>query len=214
MRSSSFFLRAFALLSCIGFFLAPGGALRGQSSSRRDFDLGIRSGVGYVGAIPEAAAGVGAWHLFDGGQYGVFVDAKMTLPSVSSDGDYCPAGINPCAVPDIEVDRFDHVLRDLDEFLLFNAGGMMTLSPEVAVLLGAGLARHSRYREYFDGSVDTDLLVTGDGSYFAPYDPESEWTAQWVVGMLFRLSNRIVLRFGYERAPGGISFGGYWAFAR
>ena len=213
MPVSSMVRSGVALLMSLAFLLPSHNELLGQIAPRRTFEQGMRTGIGYTGAIPDAAVGVGAWHLFGSGRFGVFADAKTTFPSKRDSGDYCPDELTSCTVPDIEAERgFDIKLREIDEYLLFNLGGVITVSPEVAFLVGAGPVRHSRIREYYDGSTGADFLITEDGSFYVPHDPPSSWSAQVVVGTLIRLGNRIVLRFGYERGPGGISFGGYWAF--
>ncbi len=214
MRMSFVSRSGVAVLASLSLLLLSGAGLLGQAAPQRTFEIGMRTGVGYTGAIPDAAVGVGVWHLFGSGRFGVFADAKTTFPSKRDNGDYCPEELTSCTVPDIEAERIDIVLRDVDEYLLFNLGGLITVSPEIAFLLGAGPVRHSRIREYFDGATGADYLITDDGSYYAPHVPASSWTAQFVVGTLIRLGNRLVVRFGYERGPGGISFGGYWVFSR
>jgi hypothetical protein len=198
---------AFATLSAL---LSVGG-LQGQALSRRTFEAGIRTGVGYTPVVPHVMLGAGAWHLFGGGKFGVFADAKTTHPRYRSDKDYCPPAIEPCTVPAVEDLRFDLKLRDVADYVIFNAGAVVPLGPEFAVLAGAGVVRRTRFREYYDGALDPDFLITEDGSYYAPHEPATSWGAQAVVAMLIRISGRVVLRFGYERGPGGMSLGGYWA---
>ena len=212
MSRSSFVGRALSL--SLAFLLLFASGTEGQTPVRHGFGTGMHTGFGYTAVIPDVKAGVGAWHLLGAGRIGVFADVKMSWPRVQDDGDYCPDVIASCTVPDIEVQRIDLKLKDADEYLIVNVGGIFAPEPEYAFLLGLGPVRHSRYREYYDGSVDTDILITQDGSYWAPYDPTSEWTVQFVAGVLIRLGNAVVLRFGYERAPGGISFGGYWVLGR
>jgi len=191
--------------------LLSGAGLHGQALSRRTFEGGIRTGIGYTPVVPHVMLGAGAWRLFGGGRFGVFADAKTTHPRYRSDKDYCPAAIEPCNVPAVEDLRFDLKLRDVADYVIFNAGGLVPLSPEFAVLAGVGAVKRTRFREYYDGTLDPDLMVTEDGSYYVPHDPATSWGAQVVVGMLIRISGRVVLRFGYERGPGGMSLGGYWA---
>ncbi len=213
MRHASIVRRGVVILASL-LILLRGGELEGQANRRADFEGGMRTGIGYSAVIPDVMAGVGAWHLFGSGRFGVFADAKKSFPGLEDDGDYCPPAIPSCTVPDVERDRLDPKLRDVDEYLIFNLGGVIRVGGEIAFLLGIGPVRHARFREYFDSANDPEFLITQDGSYWAPHEPASEWTAQAVVGTLIRLSNRIVLRFGYERGPGGISFGGYWTLSR
>jgi len=213
MRPASIVRWSTAFLALICALLLQGRDLAGQTPPRRYFRSGIRTGIGVTPVIPDVMAGAGAWHLFGSGRFGAFADAKMSFPDLKNDVDYCPDVVVPCTVPDVEAQRFDIKLRDVDQYLVFNAGGVVTAGPEVAFLLGVGAARHARFGEYSDGTNDPELRITDDGSYWAPHVPASEWRAQAVLGVLMRLGSRIVVRFGYETAPGGISAGGYWVFS-
>jgi hypothetical protein len=202
-----------AFVALFFFGLLHGEEVVGQTAPRRDFEHGMRSGIGYTAVIPDVMAGIGAWHVVGSGRFGVFADAKMSYPDLGNDSDYCPAVILPCTVEDIEAEGIHLELRDVDQFAIFNVGAMIVVGPEISFLVGAGPVRHSRFREYADIVNDLDLLITDDGTFWVPREPASEWGAQAVVGALMRLGGRVVIRFGYETSPGGISVGGYWAFS-
>jgi len=89
---------------------------------------------------------------------------------------------------------------------------MKVLTPEFAVLLGGGVVRRTMYREYFHNEEDQVARITDSGGYYGPHDMDPSWGAQFVVGLLLRLGQNLVVRFGYETEPGGMSVGGYWVF--
>lgn len=194
--------------------LAHAGGVGAQEAARRTFPEGIRTGIGYAAVVPEVMAGASAWHLLGSGRFGVFADVKASVPDLARDGDFCPEAVGTCTIRDVDERHVDVKLRDVSQYRMLNAGVMITAGPEIAFLLGGGVARRSRYREYAEVVDDIELVSTDDGTYWVPFDPASEWGAQAVVGVLMRLSGRVVVRFGYETAPGGMSVGGYWTFGR
>jgi len=196
----------------VGFLSLAGGSVHAQAPAGRTFESGMRMGIGYTAVIPDVMGGVGVWRLLGDGRIGVFSDFKMTLPSIEGDREYCPAALLDCRVPWVEAERNDLKMRDIDEYLLFNAGGIMTVTPEFAVLLGGGLVRHSKYREFFHDEEDQVLRITDSGAYYVPHDPASSWSPQVVVGVLVRLGQNLAFRFGYESEPDGLSVGGEWVF--
>jgi hypothetical protein len=198
----------------LGFLLlAGGGELKGQAPPvGRTFDSGMRTGIGYTPVIPDVMGGVGFWRTVGSRGFGVFSDFKLTVPSIEGDREYCPAELQDCRVSWVEANRNDQTMRDIDEYLLFNVGAMKVLTPEFAVMVGGGMVRHSRYREYFHNEEDQVARITDSGAYYVPQDELAAWGPQLVVGLLVRLGQNLVFRFGYESEPGGMSAGGYWVF--
>lgn len=207
VRRGSGFVATFLVLLNVG-------AAGAQEAPRRTFADGIRTGIGYAAVVPEVMAGASAWHLLGSGRLGVFVDVKASVPDLADDGDFCPEAVGSCVIRDVEERHVDVKLRDVDQYRMVNAGVMVAAGPEIAFLLGGGVARRSRYREYAEVVHDIEFMSTDDGTYWVPFDPASEWGAQAVLGVLMRLGSRVVVRFGYETAPGGMSVGGYWTFGR
>lgn len=201
--------RTRALVAPLALFAALGGDAQAQQAPRRDFESGMRTGVGYSMVMPDVMAGVGAWHLFGTGRLGAFLDAKMSYPDLTKDEEYCPASISPCTAANVRATRPEIWLRDQDQFLIFNGGLVINAAPEMSFLVGAGHVRRARYTEFASIALDPDEFITDSGAYWAPEDPRTVTEIQAVVGVLMRLGSRIVLRFGYETAPGGLSGGGY-----
>jgi len=193
---------------------ALGGApLEAQMTSQRDFRVGMTTGFGYSGVLPEVVAGAGAWRFIGDRGMGVFLDGKMTTPRFSNRTEYCPEALEDCTVPWVNQNRpADSPLRDENEWLIFNLGGMYVLTPEFTVLLGAGAARRHRLREFVDdaaGPEDPREPITERGNYFVDHPPGAEWKVQGVVGALLRAGPHLAFRFGYESGPGGMSIGVY-----
>lgn len=195
----------------LGSALLMAGAapdLAAQTRPTRNFRAGMTTGVGYTGALPEALAGAGAFHFFGTTGVGVFGDVKLTLPSLTRGGNYCPPGLGACSTAWVASERNDQDLGITDEWIVANAGALYALTPEFAVLAGAGIARKESYREFYHDEADPAERITPTGGYYV--DDDEGWTPQLVAGMLFRAGPRLAFRFGYETAPGGMSFGVYF----
>jgi hypothetical protein len=166
----------------------------------------MRFAVGYAATFPDVVAGVGVWYMATP-RYGVFLDGKMTVPSLRDKDVYCPTALSPCTVAAVEAQRNDIVIRDEDEFIIVNLGGMYAITPEFMVLLGGGLARKRSVREYFD---ESDEPITPFGNYYVDHETEPSTELQLVGGMMIRAGNSLAFRFGYDTAPGGMSVGAYF----
>ena len=177
-------------------------------SSDASFTTDRVTGFGYTGAVPKAEIGVGVFHFLGRKGLGVFADAKMTLGSIQDKEDYCPPAVATCDVSWAESNRNDLFVRDIDEFLIVNAGVIQAVTRELALMAGAGAARRTRFREYYD-DVSIGDPITPNRGYFVD-DPRFDgWIANFAVGAMFRVHRHAALRLGYETAPGGLSLGGY-----
>jgi len=170
----------------------------------------MRTGIGYNGAFPEAIAGAGAWHFFGSGPFGAFVDGKVTTGSETRSGNFCPAELGECTIASLLETRpnLDFQLRDEDEWLAFNAGGAYALSPEFALLLGAGFVRQRRLREFVTESEER--WITDNGTFFVNREPGTDWGAQAVIGGLVRMGSSLAASFTMETRTSGVSIGLYW----
>lgn len=196
------------LILALGLLFAP-LALHAQTGAVRDFRSGMRTGVGYAGVVPDAILGAGVFRMFGTRGLGVFADWKMTESGASGDPDYCPPQIAVCTEDWVLSERNDMRLDVADEWLIFNAGLVYAVTRELALMAGAGLARHETFAEYFHDEDDPELRITSSGAYFVDVEPQPGWGAQFVAGAMIRAGRRIAFRFGYETAPGGMSFGAY-----
>lgn len=195
-------------------FLAPGiGELEAQRPTpSRNFNTGMTTGIGYTPVIPAALLGAGVYKFFGSSGIGVFADWKMTPTSLSGDHEYCPPAIAECTVAWVEFNEPFHLrIKDVDEWLVFNAGAVYAVTPEFALMLGGGAVRQTRYFEFLDESDELADRVTETGRYYVDDPGTTGWKPQVVGGLLIRAGSRVVFRFGYETAVSGVSMGGYFA---
>ena len=194
-------------------FLAPGaGELEAQGPPTQNFRAGMTTGIGYAAVIPAALLGAGAYKFFGSSGVGVFADWKMTPTSLTGDSEYCPPGITECTVTWVNLNKPFHVrIKDVDEWLVFNAGAVYAVTPEFALMLGGGMVEQTRFHEFLDLSEDPADRVTPTGRYYVDDPGASGWKPQVVGGLLIRAGSRFVFRFGYETAVSGVSVGGYFA---
>lgn len=208
MRRSSHTVALSSLLTAL--LLAAAAPVDAQTPRpSRAFGSGMKYGIGYSAAIPEAVLGVGGFAFLGESRLGLFADAKITVPSLSNDDYYCPPAINPCTVDFVEENRNDNELQVIDEWLAFNGGVMYAVTPELAFLGGVGIVRKTQFREFFHDEIDPAERVTPTGGYYVDDDAGSGWEPQAVFGALFRAGARLAFRVGYETAPGGMSVGAY-----
>jgi hypothetical protein len=187
-------------------FLHLADAAGAAAQIGRDFHNGMRTAIGYSGVLPDAAAGIGVWHMVST-RYGIFADAKMTPTSRRDHEMHCPPAVVPCTVAQVEQEFVHLIIRDDDEHVIFNVGGMYAITREFMFMLGGGVARTRSVREYFDESEEP---ITDTGQYFVDHDPDPDTSLQLVAGMMIRAGQRLAFRFGYETVPGGMSLGGYF----
>jgi hypothetical protein len=185
---------------------AAGAPLHGQV--QQDFLSGPRFGFGYSGVIPDVLAGAGVWYLTGPRRFGVFVDAKMTTPNPENEQNFCPPRLGgPCTLEWVQANYNHDMLRDREHWMALNAGGMYALSREFALMVGAGLVRVNRSREFIDMEEEDSLRITWEGNYLVPHPDWDTWGVQATVGGMLRAGNRIAFSFGYETGIGGMSVG-------
>lgn len=165
------------------------------------------TGIGYQGLFPQATAGVDVWHFLGNTPYGVFANAKTTLPTWRSKSHYCPATIDQCDTDNVR-DTGGSILylRDRIDWTLLNGGVMFAIAPDFAVRLGVGAARRRTVAEFVD---QPDELYSG--TFLVPY-PEDIWRLQYVGSLLVRVSPSMAVSLGYETAPRGLAIGASYVF--
>lgn len=192
----------------ITVILLAGTAAQAQSQMTSDFLTGPRFGFGYSAVVPDVMAGAGVWFISPS-RIGAFVDAKMTVPNPESHRNYCPPRLPQCTLDYAQTNYNHDFLRDHEHWFVVNAGGVYALSREFAIMLGGGLARLNRTREFVDIEEDENIRMTWEGNYLVPHPERDQWTAQATVAGLVRAGNRIAFSFGYETAAAGMSVGLY-----
>lgn len=158
------------------------------------FGDGRLLGVGYTGVIPDAAAGAGVLFFPSQRRLGLFGEGKTTWGTLRDEPSFVedPVAFGP------GISR----LRKEDEWTVFNAGILLALNPDFALLMGGGLAQRTRFVEFVDVAEEFSFLVE---------DPEKSGNrANAVVGFVLRVGSQVALRFGMESDPRMISLGGYF----
>lgn len=182
-----------------------------QLPDSRNFQDAALTGIGYNGALPDAQLGAGLFR-FIGRGIGVFANAHMTSGSLKDNVNYCPEALQTCDIGWVVSERNDQQIRAKDEWLAVNAGGMFALSRELAVMIGGGAARATRYVEFLDDESDPELRITPTGSYYVDDELNSKWKPQVVAGALFRAGRSLAFSGGYETALNSVSVGVYLMF--
>jgi hypothetical protein len=186
--------RGWSGLLALAVLLAGAEAAAAQGTSgQQGYGIQRITGVGYTGVLPEALLGAGVIHFFPGRAIGLFADWKMTYESLTD---------SPAFLPDLDINTVtDPVVRAENEWLVFNGGVLVQVSPDFALMGGLGLADRRRIYEFID--------LAGEFSYLVE-DPEtSGWKRNVVFGLLFRGGNDISFRFGLESGPRRLSVGAY-----
>jgi hypothetical protein len=188
--------------------LTAASATDARAQSLPSFRASSTTGIGYSGLFPSAIMGVGAWQFFGSTGIGVFADAKLTVPRITSDEAYCPPGVADCTLDWVREERSrTFPVRDDSDWLTINAGAVYAVSSEFAVMVGAGRARRHEYR-LFDEYEEVEPL-TLRFSYYVPTRPEPEWVTQLAAGLLIRAGQFVAFHIGYETAPKAVRAGIY-----
>jgi hypothetical protein len=133
------------------------------------------------------------------GGLGVYVDGKLDT-SPPSDHPGFESDLTAQQVDDEIGDEFQ---GDESSWRSFNVALVRPVTPSLMVYAGAGYARESAYRQYYDES-----LTRGQGGlYWVESPAEDESTVNVLVGMFLRMTSHINAQFGVENAPRGVTVG-------
>jgi hypothetical protein len=190
-------LRSIGLLSA-ALLLLGAGSLEAQRVV--DFE-GLRTNwlVGYVANPPEQLVGLGFGAIFpNSGGWGFQVNLKTSTDSPRND--FFEPDITPA-----DASQFgDFFFRDRSHWRSANVAVVKAISSDFALYLGGGLSDREVFFQYEDPLGERGNL----GIYWVQDDEQSEVYANVVVGAFFRLGRRLVVQFGAERAPAGVTAGG------
>ncbi|TVP58729.1 MAG: hypothetical protein EA351_03025 [Gemmatimonadales bacterium] len=185
-----------------------------QVSAERDLSSGMRTGVGYAASAPDMLLGASVFHLFSDGGFGAVIDFKMGHETIKGD----PAYIDEWTTAWVMENRpNDTPLRSgperntrHDEWMVVNLGVIRPLTGDFAVILGAGAGNRSAIDEFDTAEVG----VTPTQWYYVTNEEASGWELNLHGSAVIKAGQNVLLRFGYDRGPRMISFGGYWALPR
>jgi hypothetical protein len=164
-------------------------------------------GVGYVVSAPHQYLGFSAQALsLSFGGVGVYIDAKFDRSSPTREPDF-----DETLSAEEAENRFgDLLFFEESSWRSFNAALIRPLIPELLLYLGAGHSRQIHYRQYLDESGGRGL----DGYYWVE-DPRGSGTRLNLLGgAFFRISPTILVQFGVESKPRGMTVGGTYTFTR
>lgn len=183
----------------LGVVLAPGVAaqmLGPQPLSRTQF------GFGYVGNAPDAVVGGMAYVLVPKrGGIGVYLDAKFDGSSPRGERGY-DANYTSQRLAN-EVDGA-HFVKTEESWRSFNIGIVRPLTPSFMAYVGGGVAKATWFDLY---NVPLTTFVGLGGTAWVE-DPEaSETRANFMFGIMMRVTSRITTQFGYETQPDGLTVG-------
>lgn len=165
-------------------------------------------GVGYVANIPATFLGFSALATTPGilGGAGLYAAVKFTSGSPKN----TPEFVSTISPSDAELTYGDlNYAADADWFGV-DLAVVYAVAPEMALYGGAGYAKRTGYKQYYDDSATRGL----EGFYWVA-DPDHSGNRLNVLGgMLMRVSRFLLFQVGAESQPVGVSVGVTVAFAR
>lgn len=158
-------------------------------------------GLGYVANAPEAMAGASAYVVVPKwGGVGVYVDAKFDVSNPSDEMGYDPnvTSAQVRASPDAKF------LQTEKSWMSFNLALVRPLTPSLMGYVGGGVAKARRYDLY---AAPQDFPYGVSGVVWAHDAPSDATQANFMVGMLMRMTAHVTAHFGYETRPNGVTVG-------
>jgi hypothetical protein len=158
-------------------------------------------GLGYVANAPEVMAGGSVYVLLPmGGGIGVYVDAKFDVSNPSDEKGWDPNATSAQVrkSPDAKF------LQTEESWRSFNVALVRPLTPSLLAYIGGGLAKVRTYDLY---AAPADFPLGVGGVVWALDPPSAATRANFLVGMLMRMTPRVTAQFGYETRPSGVTVG-------
>jgi hypothetical protein len=162
-------------------------------------------GAGFVINGPHQFTGFSAQALTLAlGGLGVYVDTKFDRSSPAGDREFDPA-----LTAEQAEDRFgDPLYSEESSWRSFNVAVLRPVLPELILYGGVGASRQKHYRSYYDESFERGLR-----GFYTVEDPrETGNRVNLLGGAFFRISPTILVQFGVETMPRGITVGGVYTF--
>lgn len=191
-----------AAVFVVGAGLLGTSVARAQSRYRiPDFRNRPYLGVGYVASIPDAFVGATVLTLTPRilGGAGLYADVKLTASTPARSLEYDPT---------ITVNQADNLYADQlylqkSVWTVVDVGLVYALTQELAAYAGAGYAKESHYRQYFDVS-----LTRGFVGFYWIRDPAASGTrVNALGGLLLRAGRFFAFQVGAEAKPAGANVG-------
>lgn len=175
---------------------SPAMAQRGPAPLTR-----AQFGIGYVANAPDAMVGGNAYVILpDFGGLGLYVDAKFDVSTPASERGY------DASVTSHEVLAMPGSTYRVTEggWKSFNAALIRPVNPQLFLYVGGGVAKVTRYDLY---DVDIDSGVGLGGVAWVENPATAETRANFMGGIMMRMSPHLTAQFGYETQPKGVTAG-------
>jgi len=163
-----------------------------------DFRNSSYLAAGWVANAPDALLGGGISFIRPTG-IGFFANVRVSHEDPGGESNFLPNVTVDQALNEFGDFRF----HDESKWLLISGGLIRTLTPELALYAGAGLARRDYYQQFEDPDGQRGEL----GFYWVRDDESSGDFASVLGGVLFRAGRNLIIQFGAETEPRGMTIG-------
>jgi len=164
-------------------------------------------GAGFVVLAPHQYMGFSAQAVsLRLGGIGIYVDAKFDTSPPSKEEEF-----DPSLTAEEAEDQFgDELFEEKDSWQSVNVALIRPVIPELLLYLGAGYSSQERYQQYYD-----DSQVRGLHGFYWVEDPrDSGNRLNLLGGAFFRISQNLLVQFGVETKPRGVTVGGVYTVSR
>jgi hypothetical protein len=164
-------------------------------------------GIGYVTNVPNTFVGFNLLGLTPKllGGAGLYADVKFTTSSPGSQSSF----LEGVSVEQAEITFGDQLFEQKSDWLSFNVALVYAVTPELALYGGAGYAKETAYKQYFDNSE-----IRGEFGFYWIEDPANSGNRVNVLGGGFiRLARFLLFQVGAEAQPLGATLGLTFTFA-
>jgi hypothetical protein len=181
-------------------------ALPGRGAAQEPV-LESHFGAGFVVLAPHQYIGFSAQALsLRMGGIGIYVDAKFDRTPPSKEPEF-----DPTITAEEAEDQFgDELFTEEDSWQSVNVAVLRPVIPELLLYLGAGYSSQEHYRQYIDETEERGL----EGLYWAEDPSRSGNRLNLLGGAFFRISQSLLVQFGVETKPRGVTVGGVYTVSR
>lgn len=182
-------------------------ALPGRAAAQEQMVLEPHFGAGFVVLAPHQYIGFSAQALtLRMGGIGIYVDAKFDRTPPSKEQEF-----DPSLTADEAEDLFgDRLFTEEDSWQSVNVALIRPVIPELLLYLGAGYSSQEHYRQYYDQSGERGL----EGLYWVEDPGRSGSKLNLLGGGFFRISQSLLVQFGVETKPRGVTVGAVYTVSR
>jgi hypothetical protein len=173
----------------------------GPAFAQRSAPLTLpRIGLGVVASAPEQFLG-GSAHIITPllGGLGLYVDAKVDIESPREEDGF----IEGLTAQEVDSEFGDELFDHRPSWTNVNVALMRPVSAELIVYAGAGRAKRADYRQYIDPEQERGV----QGFYWVEDPGTSGTEINLLGGAFFRIGRSLLIQFGAESKPRGVTVG-------